>query len=93
MLSREAILSRLKIGSRVESIEHHALSKEMIESLGEQFGSMARRDLSGYSCEQHRSHQRGASMDVFIYDAAGVLKFEGRKFPGASGIPFWKTSG
>jgi hypothetical protein len=92
MLSKEAIFSHLRFGSSVESTDRHPLSKEMAQSLREQFSNLSASELSQFSCEQHRSSQRGARSDILVYNAAGVLRYEGRKFPSTDGIAFWRHS-
>jgi hypothetical protein len=92
MLSRDAIFSRLKIGSGGASAERHQLSKQMVQSLREQFSNLGVAELSSYSCEQRHSGQRGAKSDILVYDADGVLQYEGRSFSSTEGISFWKHS-
>ncbi len=91
MLNKEGILSRFKIGPSGESKAHRdALPKDVLTSLKEQFSSLAGQDLSGFTCEQERSHQKGAKHDLHIYDASGQLCYEGRRFGGSEGISLWK---
>jgi hypothetical protein len=91
MLSKAAILSHLKFGTKVETVEHHPLSKEMVQSLREQF-YLSADQLASFSCEEHRSAQRGARSDILVYDSTGALRYEGRKFGSTVGISFWKPS-
>jgi hypothetical protein len=70
--------------------QQEQLPKDVAVSLKEQFSSLAGQDLSGYTCIQERSSQKGAKHDLHIYDAAGELRYEGRSFGGSMGISFWK---
>jgi hypothetical protein len=91
MLSKEGILGKFRGGAGQDSKSHRSsLPKEIAASLREQFSSLAGQDLDGYTCEQERSHQKGAKNDIRIYDAAGELRYEGRSFGGSAGISFWK---
>lgn len=80
-----------KMSTKDEAKSHHdPLSKDVAASLREQFSSLAGQDLSGYTCAQVRSNQKGAKHDLHIYDASGELRYEGRSFGGSLGISFWK---
>ncbi|HEU0072613.1 MAG TPA: hypothetical protein VFS30_01245 [Dehalococcoidia bacterium] len=81
---------KMSTKGEAKSSRHDPLPKDVAVSLKEQFSSLAGQDLSGYTCAQERSNQKGAKHDLHIYDASGELRYEGRRFDGAQGISFWK---
>jgi hypothetical protein len=81
---------KFKGGGGDSKAQRSSLPKEMAASLAEQFSSLHGQDLGGFTYEQRRSAQTGARFDISIYDAAGALRYEGRKFDGAQSISFWK---
>ena len=91
MQNKDGLLSRFKLGGGGDAKSQRiALPREMAAALGEQFSGLYGQNLSGFTYEQRRSAQTGAKSDISIYDAEGVLRYEGRKFDGAQGISFWK---
>jgi hypothetical protein len=91
VLSKEGILGRFRSNGDSEKQPHRGeLPKDVAQGLVEQFSSLRGQDLSGFTCSQERSKQTGAKYDIAVYDAAGELCYEGRKFGGSQGISFWK---
>lgn len=91
VLSKEGILGRFRSNGGGEKEAHRGqLPKDVAEGLVQQFSSLQGQDLSGFTCTQERSKQNGAKYDIAVYNAAGELCYEGRKFGGSQGISFWK---
>jgi hypothetical protein len=83
---------KFKNGGGDSKSHRSALPKDVAVSLVGQFSSLRGQDLSGFTCEQRKSTQTGAKTDISIYDATGVLRYEGRSFGGSQGSSFWKPN-
>lgn len=85
---------RFGIGGGSEAkAQRMSLPKDIATALAQQFSSLHGQDLSGFTYEQRKSSQAGAKHDLAIYDADGVLRYEGRSFGGSQSASFWKHNG
>jgi hypothetical protein len=93
----ESVLERLpgfkhRIHDDLESVEEgtrHPLTDSLQKQLLKYFAELDPAQLEGYSFERRQSAYEGASYDLYIYDGAGRLKFQGRAFQGAP--HFWSS--